>query len=473
MKLRWLALALAAAGCRVGRDYEPPQLDAPPRFGLSASDASIERDWWKQFGDPMLDELVERALASNLDLKLAAARLREARAVVRIAGGDARPQLDAGGSYARREASTEVAFGQFFPPDDNSFHSLGFQASWEIDLFGRVARGVEAANAEFDMAVEDARAALVVVCADVASHYVTLRGLEEQLAVLASDLASQQERAELVRSRVQAGLEDELALSRIEGSIARTRAQMPLLEREKAAREHALATLVGAWPRELNEQLASTRSTPIPPADLATGLPTELLERRPDVRRAEREIARASALNAQATASLYPSLSIAGAFGVESERLEDLFEPGARTWTLGPSITAPLFRGGLLRAAVEARTAQEEQAILRYERAALEAVRDAETALSAWSRSNEHAAELRRALEAHRLAEQLALERHANGLEDFLSVLDAQRERLVTQHRLAEAATERAAAAVGVYRALGGGWESVSRAAALADAFVR
>ncbi len=468
MKRAVLLAALALAGCKVGDDYRRPQLEAPARFELAQGEAQLQSRWWSVFQDPALDALVERALASNLDLKLAASRLREARAVITIAGGEARPQADAGGSFARREASTEVAFGQFFPPDPNSFHSLGFRASWELDVFGRVARGVEAAAAEYDMVREDARATLVMVCAEVARNYVELRGFEQQLDVLRADLAVQVDTAGLVRSRVQGGLEDELALARIEGLIAHTRAQLPQLERERAARENALATLLGEWPRELVELLARERRPLTLPSSVAAGLPAELLERRPDVRRAERELARACALSAQAEAELYPRLSLVGALGLESQRLDDLFQSGARTWTLGPSVTTPLLRGGLLRAGIEVRSAQEEQALLRYQRAALEALRDAETTLAAWTRANERIGELEQALVANRRAEELARQRYASGLENFLSVLDARRQLLATESEHATAQLGRAAALVAVYRALGGGWEVEADAPALA-----
>jgi multidrug efflux system outer membrane protein len=469
MKVRATAsLVLLVAGCRIGADYTKPELEAPERFELAESEAALEANWWKQFGDATLDALVQRALASNFDLRLAALRLREARAIVTIAGGEARPQADVGGAFARREASTEVAFGQYFPPSANSFHSAGFSASWELDVFGRVARGVEAADAEYGMALEDARAALVVVCADVARNYVELRGFEAQIEVLRRDLEVQLDTATLVRSRVQAGLEDELALMRVDASLAQTRARLPELERDRAARQHALATLLGAWPRELVEMLERDAPPLAPPDSIAVGLPAQLLERRPDVRRAERELARASALSAQARAELYPRISLAAALGLESERLDDLFQRGARTWTFGPSITTPLLRGGLLEAGIEVRSAQQEQALLRLERAGLEALRDVETALAAWRRAAERRAELELALAASARAEELARERYTSGLESFLSVLDAQRERLATQSQLAAAVSERNAAAVAVYRALGGGWEVEGDAPALA-----
>lgn len=460
MKRALLLAALLLAGCKVGDDYVRPPLEAPQRFEFASGEAQLEARWWRQFEDPTLDALIERALRDNLELEIALTRLREARAIITIAGGEGRPQADAGGSFARREASTEVAFGQFFPPNANSFHSAGFRASWELDLFGRVARGVEAASAEYDMALEDVHATLVMVCADLARHYVELRGFEEQLDVLARELALQADTAELVRSRVRAGLEDELALARIEGLMASTRARAPQLERERAARQHALATLLGVWPRELVEQLEAGRRGLTPPAALTAGAPAQLLERRPDVRRAERELARASAQSAQARAELYPRISLAAALGLESERLDDLFQSGARTWSAGPSFTLPLLRGGLLRAGIAVRTAQAEAAALRYAQAGLAALADAETALAAWSRAGERVRELESARVADQRAELLAQERYSNGLENFLSVLDARRSLLASESQLAAARSEHAAAAVAVYRALGGGWES-------------
>lgn len=465
-----LVTAALVVGCKVGDDYRRPAVEVPASFEFAQDSTEVQAKWWRQFDDPTLDALIERALASNLDLKLAASRLREANAVITIAGGEGRPQADAGGSFARREASTEVAFGQFFPPNANNFHSLGFRASWELDLFGRVARGVEAAGAEYEMAVEDARAALVMVCADVARNYVELRGFEEQIYLLQRELEVQADFASLVRSRVQAGLEDELALVRVDGLIAQTRARLPEYERERSARQNAIATLLGEWPRELVDELEAERRVLTPPPELAVGAPAQLLERRPDVRRAERELAQACALTAQARAELYPRISLTAALGLESERLDDLFRSGARTWTVGPSFTTPLLRGGLLRAGIEVRTARQEQAALRFARAGLEALRDAETTLAAWRRSSERVSELEAAQAANLLAEQFARERYTNGLENFLSVLDVRRQVLATQSELAAASVQRAAAAVAVYRALGGGWEVEREAPALAAA---
>lgn len=470
MRPALVAAAALLAGCKVGEDYRRPAVEVPSSFESSQASAQVQSKWWRQFGDPTLDALIERALASNLDLKLAASRLREANAVITIAGGEGRPQADAGGSFARREASTEVAFGQFFPPNANSFHSAGFRASWELDVFGRVARGVEAASAEYDMALEDARAALVMVCADVARNYVELRGFEEQLEVLRRDLEGLADTLNLVRSRVEAGLEDELALARIDGLLAQARSRLPQLERERGARQNAIATLLGEWPRELVDELDADRRALTPPSELAVGAPAQLLERRPDVRRAERELARASALRAQARAELYPRISLTAALGLESERLDDLFQSGARTWTFGPSVTTPLLRGGLLRAGIEVRTAQQEQAALRFARAGLEALRDAETTLAAWRRSNERLSELQAAHAANLRAAELTLERYSNGLENFLSVLDARRQALASRSELVAASVERAASAVAVYRALGGGWEVEREAPALAAA---
>ena len=469
-----LTFVLLAGACRVGKDYEPREPHVPDTFAEAegtASEHAGEARWWTAFGDPVLDDLVHRALASNLDLAIAAQRVREARAAVRIVGGPARVSADLRGAAVRQEESTSVSGGEFVPEDAAADYSLGFDANWELDLFGRTARAVEASEAERDSLIEAGRGALLVVLAEVARNYIEMRGIEAEERLLERELASQRETIVLVASRARAGLESESALERARALAASTEASLPPLALRRANRVHALAVLLGEWPGELARTLEPAPDSPLPSAPdvIASGLPVELLRRRPDLRQAERQLARASALSAQAVAELYPRLSLGAAFGWESEHLDDLFDANSLDWFVGPSFTTPLLHGGILRWVVRARDAQEEQARLSYERAVLEAMREVEDALVTWSRARARLPALEEARDAQRTALELARRRHEGGLEDYFGVLDGERGVLDSEDELVRGRVDIGIAAVALYKALGGGWEGVEdEAAALA-----
>lgn len=301
-----LAAALLAA-CRVGPEYERPEIPVPDRFTAPVvAELGVEDErWWHTFGDAVLDELVESALAGNRDLRSAAQRVREARAVIDIEGDANYPTVDGRAGVVRRKPSTAVAGGQFLPSDPANLHSLGFDARWELDLFGYNARAIEAAEASYGLALEDARGVLQRLVAEVARTYLELRGVERELVVLRESLESQEDAARLVASRVDAGLSSELDATRIAGLVASTRAQLAPLERARASRVHALALLLAETPARCSERLAFVGRLPEPPTAIPVGLPADLLRRRPDVRRTERELARASAMTAQAMTELY------------------------------------------------------------------------------------------------------------------------------------------------------------------------
>jgi NodT family efflux transporter outer membrane factor (OMF) lipoprotein len=465
------AIAFAAVflgACRAGEDYHAPELGAPPAFNAAAEDSELASAgelaaWWTRFDDPALDDLVERALANNLALKIAAARIRAARAGVGVVGGAARPQADLAVEAGRREPSTAVPGGEFLPQRDAPFYAAGFDARWELDLFGRTARQVEAAEAEHDVEVEAARGARLAVVAEVARHYFDLRAAEAEEALLRRELAAQAERRALVEDRVRAGLEDELSLARARALEAETETGLPELARRRAAAAHALGVLLGAVPGELAQELAQRPGAlPAPPAVLPASLPLDCLRRRPDVRGAERALARASALRAQAVAELYPRVSLGAAFGWEAEQPSDLFDGPSKTFSAGPSLLAPLLSGGVLRFGLRARDAQEEEARLTLELSVLSALAEIEDALVAERRSGERRVALQAAREAHAATLALARDRWSAGLEDYLGVLDAERGFLAAETALVRGASDHAEAAAALYKSLGGGWEGPS-----------
>ncbi len=462
-----LVLALATAGCAVGPRYAPPKPPLPASWAEAvpeSSPASLER-WWASFQDPILDRLVARAAAGNLDLKIAAARVREARGARSIAAAAALPQIEAEGGYARTRRSEAVppfksaaAEGSPFGGREQDVFEMGFDASWEIDLFGGVRRDKEAALADVQAAQEAERDVLVTVLAEVARTYAELRGAQRRLEILEDTLQSERDTLDLVQTRFEAGLAAHLDVSRADGLLESTSAQAPVLEASIRQAIHRLGILLGVEPAALLEELQPRRPIPLVPPGLPVTLPSELLSRRPDLRRAEREVAAATARVGVARADLFPRFSIRGSLGRLSEDASDLDAGKSQFWSLLPGFRWPLFSGGRIRARIRAQTARQEQAALQYEKAVLIALEEVEDALVAHTREQRRQQSLRNAAAAERRALDLATQRYTGGLESFLSVLDAQRAVLAAEDQLARSDRDNVLTLIAVYKAFGGGW---------------
>jgi NodT family efflux transporter outer membrane factor (OMF) lipoprotein len=435
-----LALAALAAACQVGPVHEPPQPQAPTAWSAASGELAADAAWWRGFGDPVLDGLIERASAANIDLAIARARVLEARALRDAAAGGKWPSVSASAGAARVGPSENAVV---FAPGDYDLYEAGFDARWEIDLFGRLDRLVEAAARDAEAAEEAERDARVTLVAEVAREYVTLRGAQRELAILRENLALQRDTLELTAAREQAGLSPELDTSRARTQAETTAAAIPVFEARARASILRLNVLVGEAPGALE-------------AELGAGLPLEVLRRRPDVRRAERELARETELVGQRTAELYPRLVLFGSAGFQSQQLSDLFESGSTAWSLGGSLLAPIFEGGRLRAELRAQEARAEEAALAWRGTVLEALREVEDALSSLAREREREARLAAATQAARRSVELASDLNAQGLVDFFQVLDAQRELVQVESELAISQTQVAARAVALYKALGG-----------------
>ncbi|MBI1853255.1 MAG: efflux transporter outer membrane subunit [Planctomycetes bacterium] len=469
------ALALLLAGCAVGPNYTQPEVATPvafaeaPAAAVSSEPPDLSR-WWSVFGDAELDSLVERALSANLDLRIAGARLREARALRGVAAADRWPELDASGSYSRTRRSENAFTGNsssgpssnsgFSSTRENDLYQLGFDASWEVDLFGHVQRSVEAADADLGAAEWDRRDVLVSVLAEVARNYVELRGAQRELAITRENVRAQSDTLDLTRSRFDAGLATDLDVARARAQVATTTSQIPTFETTMKAAAHRLAVLLGQEPNALAAELGGNAPVPTPPARVPVGLPADLLRRRPDVRRAEREVAAATARIGMATADLYPRFSLTGSLGVSSVDGATLFDEKSVFSSIGPSFTWPIFAGGRIRQGIAVQDARTDQALARYGAAVLGALEDVENALVAWSHEQTRRASLDEAVTANRRAADLAMQLHQNGLVDFLNVLQAQQALFVSESQLVESDTAVASRLVALYKALGGGWES-------------
>jgi NodT family efflux transporter outer membrane factor (OMF) lipoprotein len=467
-----LTLTMALSACTVGPKYIAIQPDLPARWQESpAAAGTFDRlslaHWWTQFRDPILDDLIARAIDGNLDLKVAAARVREARAARGIAASAARPQVGVHGDAARTERSDAVppftlpnADAVFGPRTQNLF-DVGFDAGWELDVFGGVRRDVEAAVAQVQAAEETQRDVLVTLLADVARNYAELRGAQQQIEILDATVQSQQDTLDLAKARFDAGLGAALDVERADGLLESTRSRRPEFEHLAKRALYRLDVLIGRTPGALAAGLEATTPIPRQPPDLPDLLPSELLSRRPDLRRVEREVAAATALVGVARSDLFPRFSIGGNFGRRSEDISELGSTASQFWFLVGGVRLPILSGGRIRANIRIHDARQEEASRLYEQAVLSAVEEVENALSSETRERRRVEILLTSVAANRRALDLATDRYTSGLENFLSVLDAQRAVYIAEDSLAQSQTSAMVSLIALYKALGGGWESL------------
>ena len=457
---------LSFSGCTVGPNYKPPRVempanwvsaDAPPTTASTSQPVSVATTrpvevvaWWSQFQDPVLESLVDRAIDSNLDLRVATLRVRQARAARRVASASLWPRVDVTGSY-RRAKSGEA--------DARNLWQAGLDASWEIDLFGGVRRSVEAANADVRAAVEDRRDVFVTLAAEVALNYIDLRAFQRNMAIARENLAAQRRSLALTRERFGAGFETPLDLVNAEALVASTESQLPLIEASARQTIYALGVLLGREPGALVNELSNPAPIPATPAEVPLGMPSDLLRRRPDIRRAEADLHAATALVGVAMADLFPRFSLGGGLGLSADRLGDLADRASRSWSIGPSASWPLFDAGRIRANIEIRSLVQEEALINYRATILTALQDVETALVAFATEQEHRRSLEAAVAANRRAVELSTRLYTGGESDFLNVLSAQRSLLSSEDALVQSDRNLAANVVAIYKALGGGWE--------------
>jgi NodT family efflux transporter outer membrane factor (OMF) lipoprotein len=468
-------IALMISSCAVGPNYQRPDAVAPSTWqegqqkGVDMQAADLAH-WWKAFNDSLLDSLVERAVQSNLDLRVAEARVREARALIEVTAAGLWPTLDVSGSYNRNRVSQNGFFSGNPTPGsssfagggklENDFFRTGFDSNWEIDIFGGTRRQVEAAQATLEATVEDRRSVLVALLGDVAKNYIDLRGFQRRLAVAQDNLKAQQETLELTKVRFDAGLASDFDVAQAEGQVKTTEAQIPTLQTAVKQTAYAIDVLLGSQPGSSRDELAKSTAVPALPPEAHVGLPVDLLRRRPDIRSAERQLAAATAQVGAATADLYPKFSLTGNIGLQSISASDWFTAQSRFWSIGPTITWPVFDAGRIRANIEVRNAQQEQALRLYEKSVLTAFQDVENALVNYGNEQIRYRSLLEATAANRRAVQLANDLYTQGLVPFLNVLDAQRTLYSSENDLAQSEASMASNLVALYKALGGGWET-------------
>jgi multidrug efflux system outer membrane protein len=458
--LALLWIGVNAFGCKVGPNYVEPQVAADPSFiNAAAHDDQVSTisDWWTLFDDTTLTNLVEIAITHNHDLRIATANVRQARELLVEARFQLYPIAPARAAYEHGRLSE---FGASGNDRDFDVFTGGFDATWELDIFGGVRRAIESRDATVGAFEATRRDVLVSVVSEVARNYFELRGNQSRLAVAKQNAANQQRTYDLTVTLLEGGRGTELDSSRARSQLESTLATIPPLEVIVEQSIYRLGVLTGQQPDTLLEELSLPASLPTMPAGLVIGTPTDLIRRRPDIRAAERSLASSTAFIGVNTADLYPRMTIDGSIGFESGRLGDGgFSGGADTFGVGPRLSWAAFDLGRVKARIRASEAQAEADLANFELAVLNALEEVDASLLSYGKELVRREHLEAAEEASRKASSLARQRFDDGIADFLDVLDAERTLLETQDALAESSTRAATLLVAVYKALGGGWE--------------
>ena len=460
-----LVLAFFVSGCSFGPRYKRPAVSvahdwsAPEQRGLETTEPVAE--WWSTFSDSQLDGLVKRAVQNNLDLQLATARVAEARAVRGVVRSGLSPTIGAGVS-ATRNRQRVIAPGGVPEVEFNNLEGQ-VDASWELDVFGRIRSGVKAATAETVVAEEDRRAVLVSLLGELGRSYANLRGLQLRLAIAEKNIRTQQDTLEVTQARSKAGLATDLDVERALAQVEATRSGVPSLQSGIQAEIHRLSVLLGEDPGALINELSTSAPVPVTPPSVPVGLRTELLERRPDLRESEAEIVAATARVGEAKAEYFPRFVLLGTAGRQAAQLHDLTLGVGNFFSAGPAISVPIFTGGRIRSNIRIQDARLQQSVLRYRSAVLSALEETENALVNYSDEQSRRERLENAVRANEEAVKLSNDRYRAGLTDFLSVLDAQRELYANEDLLAQSRTTQSLDLIALYKALGGGWQPFSQ----------
>ena len=463
-----LMFAVLIQSCAVGPDYVKPEYDLPDLWqaelveGLAAGEAPMAT-WWKVLNDPILDSLMERAVAGNLHLKEAFGRIKEARAVRGVATGERYPDVNAFGEVARQRQSED--FGALNQDSDGTPGSQSdwvrggnMNANWEVDFWGRVSRSIASADADFVASIEDYRDALVVLYADIAANYVQLRTLQERIVVTQRNVDTQRGTLGITQARFKAELSPELDVRQAELNLSRTASVIPALKQGVAQSIHRLGVLIGEFPGELYAELLTQEAIPQPPPEVLMGVPAEIMRQRPDIRAAERRLAAQTERIGIATADLYPTFFLLGDFGYLGVR-NDLFDGSRKTYSFGPTLRWNIFDGGRVRNRIRAEDARTEQALARYENTVLEALEDVENAAVQYTEETQRREFLRESVVAAAKSVELVSVLYKSGLTDFQNVLDMERSLAEQEDRYVDSVGLVTQNLIAIYRALGGGWD--------------
>ncbi len=467
--LGWVILVILSIGllqsCAVGPDYVEPETTAADSTdiwhqklerGLSEGQADLQT-WWKVFNDPLLEDIMQRATKGNLDLKEAYFRIQEARARRGFAKGQFYPDINGSGTWFRARESES-----FFPLNvtekyNENYLQGGLDGNWEIDVWGRIRRSVESANAGLQASVEDYRDTLVMLYAEIASNYMEVRTQQERIRFVMSNIETMKGSLAITRARFKAELTSQLDVRQAELNLARTEALLPRLQALLVEAVNRLGVLLGEYPSVLYDELIVPALLPDPAPQILVGLPADIIRQRPDIRRAERQVAEANAKIGVATADLYPAFGLGGRIGLSATTA--IFEEGRHTWAWGPFFTWNIFDGGRVRANINLEDARTQQAYVRYEKAVLKALEEVENSMTGFVRELDRRDALRRSVTAAKYSVELVMTQYKTGLTDFQNVLDMERSLFRQQDFWALSRGLVLQNMIGIYRSLGGGWQ--------------
>jgi NodT family efflux transporter outer membrane factor (OMF) lipoprotein len=495
---RWIPFVAFLSACTMGPNFQHPALQTPalwPNAPLAAeADAThsvavpepVDPLWWNSFGDPILTELVTRAISSNLDIKVAAARVAESRAQLGQAKADAFPTLNGNASYTRELQSADGVIGllggsgspsatdtnglggrQGGVPTQSTGSALppfnlfqyGFDASWELDLWGRVRRTAENASATVDAQNEARHDAIVSTAAEVARDYLNLRGTQEKLRITRENLAFARRTVQLTNERAMHGLATDLDVANSQSQAESNAADIPQEEQQEAKLINAIGVLLGEYPQALAAQLTPASAVPMAPPRVPIGLSSELARRRPDIREAEAQLHAATASIGAAKADFFPKITLSGSVAIQATQFTNLGSWGARSYSAGPSLSIPIFEGGRLRATLALREAQQQEAAISYRKTVLSAFQEVDDALTGFASEQRRRDRLDASVQASRRALDIANKRYVRGLSNYLDVLTAQKALLTSEQQWVDSTATVSTDLVALYKALGGGWD--------------
>jgi len=527
---RWIlpVTILGLSGCMVGPNYQRPEFETAKNWNgadrhtatqptttqpshITTQPVQIAK-WWKTLNDPVLDSLIDRAITANLDLRIATARVREARAQRGVTASILYPHLDANGAYnysgssknVGQSGSSELGLGKKLRNSivsgalsglsgngtpsgvkdillnsvssainekladtsvstsrGQNLFNAGFDAGWELDIFGGNRRAVEAAEADIETQIESRRDVLVTLVSEVAINYIQLRGAQQRLAIAYENIKIQKDSLDLTRNRYEAGFVSELDMTQAETLLSTTEAAVPSLETTIRQSIYQLSFLLALQPADLLRELEVRQPIPPLPPEIPVGIPSDILRRRPDIRTAERELASATAKIGQATADLFPKFSLTGSVGLQSGDINHMLDRNSIGWGIGPSVSWPIFDGWKIRSNIEITNAVQEQALLNYQRVILAAFKEVEGELIAYRNEQIRYARLSRAVKSSQKSTDLSQDLYTQGLTGFLDVLESQKSLYNNQDTMVQSQVAVLTNLISLYKALGGGWEDV------------
>ena len=464
MKCFSLIFCIVLGACALGEDYVPPQFDfaeiwqeAKPAAASAKTD--LDQEWWKNFDDQTLNDLIAKARTNNLDMKIALSNIKQARAQYSSVIANQLPDITANGN-ATRTKNSKNTLSPYAGKPYNAFN-LGFDASWEVDVFGGL-RAIEAADASFEAVQESAHDVEVTLLGDVASGYIAVRNYQNQIKVAEANLVAQNDTLTLTKSRATAGLLSNIDVSQAKSLVQTTQSNIPTLRAEMRQSLHSLEILLGEQPSKLETLLNYTPAVPISTHEIILGAPADIIRNRPDIREAERNLASATAVQGVAISEMFPKISLTSMFGLGSSQTSNLLNIGSKTWSIGSGAVLPILDFGRIRADIDIADAKQEQAFLTYQKTVLNALKEVENALVAYTQEKERLNLITQSVALNELAAKMIDERYQKGLISFLNVLDAKRTLYASQIAEAQSRATLSTDLVVLYKALGGGWKTLN-----------